>query len=165
MSHRTKFVIIICLQVLALFGMIAIKHYPLVAGKKIMLKVMPVDPRSLMRGDYVDLRYEVSRPGSLDTFLPKGRVYAKLKRDDDGIYHPEGYFVDRPDIGPDEAVLKGSVDYRGARYGIETYFVEEGTGNNIENMTRTGQVYAVIAVTRGGNATLVSLVSGNGSKL
>ena len=35
----------------------------LTTGETILLRVVPVDPRDLFRGDYVILSYEISRPG------------------------------------------------------------------------------------------------------
>ena len=40
-------------------------------GREVVLKVEPIDPRDLLRGDYVWLRYEVSSvPASLVTNMP-----------------------------------------------------------------------------------------------
>jgi uncharacterized membrane-anchored protein len=40
--------------------MIGYRHYWIETGEKIMLRVEPVDPRDLFRGDYVSLSYEIS---------------------------------------------------------------------------------------------------------
>ena len=48
-------------------------------GREIMLKVEPVDPRDLLRGDYVSLCYEISRiPVSQITNLPPEAVSERL---------------------------------------------------------------------------------------
>lgn len=47
--------------VIILIAMLILHAWPLWAGKPIYLKVQPVDPRDLFRGDYVTLTYEVSR--------------------------------------------------------------------------------------------------------
>ena len=41
--------------------MIAIHACPLVLGERILLKIQPVDPRDLFRGDFVILSYDISR--------------------------------------------------------------------------------------------------------
>jgi uncharacterized membrane-anchored protein len=58
-------------QVLFLVGMIAERAAPLRSGRTVLLRVVPVDPRDLLRGDYVTLSYEISRvpPG---TTIPGG---------------------------------------------------------------------------------------------
>jgi uncharacterized membrane-anchored protein len=43
-------------------------------------------------------------------------------------------------------------------YGIESYFVPENTGRDLEQATRTGVVKAVISVDRDGNAMIKGLI-------
>lgn len=40
--------------------MIASRYAILTSGREIVLETVPVDPRSLFRGDYVTLRYAIS---------------------------------------------------------------------------------------------------------
>jgi uncharacterized membrane-anchored protein len=49
------------LQLVILVGMIAVRAIPLVTGQIVLVKVQPVDPRDLFRGDYVILSYDFSR--------------------------------------------------------------------------------------------------------
>ena len=44
-------------------------------------------------------------------------------------------------------------------YGIESYFVPENTGRDLEQATRTGAVKAVISVDRDGNAAIKGLIA------
>ena len=57
---RGKFVLLILLQALILAGMIGYRYYWVETGEKIFLRVSPVDPRDLFRGDYVSLSYDIS---------------------------------------------------------------------------------------------------------
>ena len=41
--------------------MIALRAIPLLTGQTVLVKVVPVDPRELFRGDYVQLSYDFSR--------------------------------------------------------------------------------------------------------
>jgi len=50
-----------CFQVVILLGMIGLHSMPLFFGKTILIRVVPVDPRDLFRGDYVILSYAFSR--------------------------------------------------------------------------------------------------------
>ena len=53
-------------------GMIALRSIPFFGGKTVLLKVQPVDPRDMFRGDYVTLSYEFSiafRPREFRDFL------------------------------------------------------------------------------------------------
>lgn len=49
------------LQTGALAAMILDRAHHVASGREIVLPVVPVDPRSLFRGDYVILNYEISR--------------------------------------------------------------------------------------------------------
>ncbi|MQG38864.1 MAG: GDYXXLXY domain-containing protein [SAR202 cluster bacterium] len=62
MNHRMKVVLgfIILLQVLSLVGFVIYQENLKGTGRKIILQTIPVDPRDLLRGEYVDLRYEIS---------------------------------------------------------------------------------------------------------
>src|SRR5258708_2650618 len=51
----------VCLQALVLIAMIAIHAAPYLVGERIVLKVVPIDPRDVFRGDYVILGYEINR--------------------------------------------------------------------------------------------------------
>lgn len=99
------------------------KEQILAHGRVVLLRLAPVDPRSLMQGDYMVLRYD------LENQLPKGkdapargRIIVRL--DADGI----GSFVRLDDGSPlaaDEAALKFTRkgDYRIAS---ESFFFQEG---------------------------------------
>ena len=71
-------------------------------------------------------------------------------------------------VDPANVVLKGRVDtvWPGAegkppngriRYGIESYFVPEGTGKEIESAVRDKKVRAVLAVGADGTAAIKAL--------
>ena len=64
-------------------------------GREVLLKVEPVDPRDLLRGDYVLLGYEISRiPVKLIANIPAGAtttpgrrsIVVRLKKDADGYW-------------------------------------------------------------------------------
>ena len=101
-------------------------------GDSILVRVTPVDPRDLLRGQYFRLAYEFSRPreaiasaASLPTGSP---VWVVLKKE--GRYHvPKSASAQPADsLGPDEVILMGHLSSRWQiLYGIERYFVPEGT--------------------------------------
>ena len=76
MKRREFWVLVFAvgLQVAVLGAMIVHQARPLVTGDTILLRVVPVDPRDLFRGDYVILSYDFSRvsPGSI-VGLPQSR--------------------------------------------------------------------------------------------
>ena len=160
MSHKWKFTAIIAVQVAALILMIGYKQYALTEGKMVLLKALPVDPRSLMSGDYVALRYEIS---SLDAPFtrPGATVYALVRPGAEGLYNPAGFSWTSPAQSGDIVALKGKVVMAWgqpvARYGIETFYVPEGRGREIERKTREGSVIAVVRVLPDGAASLEGL--------
>jgi len=101
------------------------------SGPSIVVKVVPVDPRDLLRGQYLSLSYEFSRPWDSTAArlqIPSGApVWVVLRRE--GAFHvPKRLSLERPaPPDPDEVALRGRA--RGARYvfGVEQYFVPEGT--------------------------------------
>lgn len=88
----------------ALAGMVAWRQAPLLTGREIVLATEPVDPRSLFRGDYVDLTYTISRLSEREMPLPpltEGEtVYVALTADsEEGAWRAAGVMTRRP-IGP-----------------------------------------------------------------
>lgn len=111
-------------------------------GKEIRLKTVPVDPRDILYGDYVTLGYEISRLKpeiwKESSGLPKrgDAIYVVLKENRE-LYEPVAAYGSKPETGNDEVVLKGRVDYSwneeiSVKYGLEKYYVPEGTGRELE---------------------------------
>lgn len=143
-------------------------------GREIVLEVIPVDPRSLFRGDYVVLGYDVSRldlpPGAEPP--PVGSTYyVTLKKSQGDTWQLVGGGAAAPSgTTPDEVVLKGRVEYAakatperpaqvGIHYGIESFFVPEGTGRELEKMVGEKKLSALIAVDENGKAAIKGLLS------
>ena len=152
----------IVLQAGVLVGMIALKTWTVATGQTIYVRVMPVDPRDLMRGDYVILSYEFSRAGVIDGQPPRWdepgnrTVYALLQPEGDGKHWRINRFTQhRPDGG---VFLRGDLG-RGGRveYGIESYFVQEGKGRVYEDAVRSGRLSAEIKVDSAGAAVVQRL--------
>ena len=122
-------------------------------GDEVYLEIEPVDPLSLVRGNYVDLRYDV------DVDIPDGSdwddaVYVVLTDDRPAVILRAT--VDRPDLAPGEFCLRGrarsdSVDFPQ----LEQFFVTPERGREIETNLR--QYIAVVKVTGGSRAILVDL--------
>jgi uncharacterized membrane-anchored protein len=140
-------------------------------GREITLDVVPVDPRSLFRGDYIVLSYDVSRlgPGVLsDAPARGGTVYVAIARAEDGRWRAVAASPTAPAPENGRVVLKGRLDraWPGApgeqstarvAYGIESYFVPEGKGRELERLVRDKRISAVIAVDASGNAAIKGL--------
>ena len=155
-------------QILILLSMIAIRAIPLMTGQTVLVRVQPVDPRDLFRGDYVILSYDFSRVPSegVEGLSEKERgswkklegraVYVPLVPDSvPGHVRAGKVTVVKPATGP---FLKGQMEgYGSLKFGIEAYYVQEGNGLRYEKAIRDRQLSAELAVTSGGQAALKGL--------
>jgi uncharacterized membrane-anchored protein len=144
--------IILVLQILGLGGLYAYHLNIEKTGKTYLLKVWPVDPRDLLSGDYVSLRYDISTPPDR---------FDELKLDDNQdvyvVLQPAGPVWEIKDVTKVQPqsnlpYLEGRVLGRRILYGIERYYVPEGKGKDVP-----GDLSAEIAIQPGGKAQLKSL--------
>lgn len=143
-------------QLFILVAMILGRTVPFVGAQTVLLKVEPVDPRDLLRGDYVNLRYAINRiPGG--QFPPGQSVYATLVADPDGRHFHVGQFLHEPPAAG--LFIHGKTEgYGRATYGIESYYVQEGKGHEYESATLGGRLWAEVALSGDGSAALKHLV-------
>jgi len=159
---RILFYIAVALQLGILSAMIARKTYTRACGRRIMLRCAPVDPRSLFRGDYVDLRYDISHPDrrhlkGLRNFYRGQTVYVALAKRG-RFWTATGIYPHPPNLSRGELFIKGRAKENGAiEYGIESFFVPEGKGWPIESRGRTQELSAEIALDPFGHAVLIRL--------
>ena len=166
--ERKILLITVAAQLVILVGMIALRAVPLVTGQTVLVRVQPVDPRDMFRGDYVILSYDFSRvpEDGIEGLSEKERgswkkmegrtVYVPLIPDSvPGHWRAEKATVLKPATG---VFLKGQMErYGSLKFGIESYFVEEGSGRRYEQAIRDRQLSAVLAVTSSGQAVLKGL--------
>jgi uncharacterized membrane-anchored protein len=154
---------IVLFQIAVLVGLAAARVPILLFGETILLRVQPVDPRDLMRGEYVILGYDLWPLEGLDTFArigeePRRRtVYVRLVPDPDGVHwRPDSVSEQRPAEG---RFIRGIHEgYRDVRFGIEAYYVQEGEGPRLERALRDGRVSAEVALMPSGRAALRRLI-------
>lgn len=135
MTRRTLFLIGLLLELAAIFGLFAPYEMIRATGTPITLKTVPVDPRSILRGDYVILDYEAG--AGLPVVDTYGKaVYIILKKKGD-IYERVRIADEKPSLKEGQVCLAGRREYNRAVFpDIAQYFVEEGTGREIEEATR-----------------------------
>jgi len=148
-------------------------------GREIVLKTEPVDPRDLMRGDYVWLGYaDIS---SVDTGLVSGMwptedttapLWLILAPADDGTYVSSSASFSRPSaVGGEHVVLKSlpvriTVDHPAGglnsigplSFGIERYYVPEGEGLEIEKAQNEGRTTVAVRVSADGEPQIARLM-------
>ena len=146
------------------------------SGREIVLPIRPVDPRDLFKGDYARLGFDISLidaallpapeplpPNVIYQRTAPRTVFVTLEQQSDQSWKPVAVGERLPGAVPaNRIVLKGrteSWDRRRVIYGIERYFVPEGTGGRIEELARTSKLAAIVAVDRNGNAAIKGLVT------
>jgi uncharacterized membrane-anchored protein len=159
MMRHKGFLLLVCVQVLALVGL-AIGHAAVGwFGTEIRLKTKPIDPQDLLYGDYVALFYDISEvPFSYwqGEGEPNGDpVYVVLKPEE-GVYVVKEVVQHRPQTEPGEVFLKAKAetgwwmdrdeqDSLRLTYGLERYYVPEGTGTAWEDPEKTPVVHVKVA--------------------
>ena len=83
MNNKTKTLIILGFWLVLAFIFVAANEKVFLFGEEIRLKVKPVDPRDLLRGQYVALKYDISeiQVKKSEDFERGKTVYVSLKED------------------------------------------------------------------------------------
>jgi uncharacterized membrane-anchored protein len=164
-SRRKQFVLTtgLIFQLTVLVVMIVKPATTLVSGDTVLLRIVPVDPRDLFRGDYVILNYEFSRvppsgiPGLVTRDQPGQTVFVTLEPEGDGRHWRAGPFSLKPPASG--KFLRGQIgSHSQIEFGIESFFVQEGTGLEYEEAAGRRQLSAEVAVDDSGHAVLKRLV-------
>lgn len=147
--------------VLLFFGFNIVKNEKVLSeGEIVLLELRPVDPRSLMQGDYMTLHYEVcNHIYGLEAELNK---FCVVQLDDDRVAHFVSLTNDAAvALREDELLLRYSLEknsWGGKFYtiGSDSYFFQEGTANKYA----TAKYGMLKVVTKGemiGSCSLVGL--------
>ena len=153
MSRRVTllFAALVAAQVVGLMVFAGVRQTALLQGREVTLQTVPVDPRSLLQGDYAILDYEIAELPDYLRNLPEGAVVYVLLEPDGAIWHAVDYWHEVRPPG-DEVYVRGQVNEWGRLdLGIGTYFVPEGTGHIIEGAQ---DVKVVVAVGERGQAVI-----------
>ncbi|WP_027184441.1 GDYXXLXY domain-containing protein [Desulfovibrio inopinatus] len=129
-------------------GIVVTKENTLREGSCVLLPLRPVDPRSLLQGDYMALAYQLEDDVKKLSLPPKGRLVVRL---DD---HDVASFVridNGTSLSDDERYLKFT-NTGTPRVAPHSFFFEEGTGERY-----AGAKYGELRVDGDGNAILTHL--------
>jgi uncharacterized membrane-anchored protein len=165
MKKKYWFFAVVALQVLSLLGMIGFKYSVIATGQTVVLQSVPIDPRDLLRGDFVRIRFAITQ---LDlsgitsdgaALQPGDAVYVTL-RNNAPAWIPVKAGATLPALQDDEAVIKGKIINRngnllGVDYGIDSYYVGEGKGRPLER-----EKYWKLKLDRRGHAVIEGPASG-----
>ena len=159
-KYKWIIILINLIILLGLFNNSIIKKETLLSdGKLILLELAPVDPRSLMQGDYMRLRYAISENINYDSISKRGFCVVKLE--ETGIAKKVRIQDDRTPINEKEYLIEyTSKGWRGINIGAESFFFQEGEAEKYENAK-----YGGIKVDNQGNSLLIGLYDENRIKI
>jgi uncharacterized membrane-anchored protein len=167
-------VLVALLQTAFLGYMIESRASILRNGVDVVLKTVPVDPRDLLRGDYVVLAYDISTipadkvVGGFPTEATDAQISVRLEKQADGfwtvseasfgILAPKDgsvvarsapfYFYPTPDSPPSSVNVE---------YGIERYYVPEGEGRVLEEARNAATLSVTASVDDAGQMQIRSI--------
>jgi uncharacterized membrane-anchored protein len=156
---------LVAAQVLFVLGVAAAGYATAALGRTFWLSTQPIDPRDLLYGDYLNLRYQINElPGRLwrGPRPPRRQqpAYVLLAPTPAGdTYEATAVFPERPATTGSQVVLRGSVQAvwrRGLRlrYGLERYYVPETMSRQLH---RRRPMRVQISVAPWGQARVVRL--------
>lgn len=134
-------------------------------GREVTLELIPVDPRDLLRGEYVILNLAATTlsrdvPGADAKWRNGQEIFVSLETGSDGFARPVKVSATRKEAG--ELALRGEVqpnwnDDLRVRYGLDSFFLPEGAGKVIERLPRE-RVKLVIALHEDGRSMPLRLL-------
>lgn len=180
MEHRFRILLVsILLPFFIIAGIFFKAVYPLKFGKPVLLSVHPVDPRDLLRGHYVDLRYDFSeiKVGEIPTEIPRetrfnygDTLYLQLhQKTTESPATMHSLHSKKPETGlflkvtPRSSFLipKAREDNYSLDLiaGIESYFVPKVEASSLEKQVRKQNVLARVFISDSGEARIESLLA------
>ena len=158
-------ILVLALQCAWILGTVVVQENVLRTGQFILLETQPVDPRDLLRGDFVRLNYKISdvpreqffAPPLTGEVAPGTTVYVALTQSETNNFF-QLHRASTQWFAPasNEVIVRGlaAQNWRNRagsahlEYGLEQYFVAEGTGNP------TGKLTVQAAVGKSGRASI-----------
>ena len=149
MKKRLIALSILFVQILFLAGMIVYHAAKLQTADRVLLKTIPYDPRSIFRGSYVALTYEINslpqdllRDIQVKDVKSGDHLFVGLTKKGD-YWAAQSIYKNRPRDG--EIYLRGRVEeywsYRygedkkiNIKYGIESFFLNEERAQEVEKL-------------------------------
>lgn len=142
-------------------------------GREVILELAPVDPRSLMQGDYMALRFALGN--EVRQALWKQRDAAEEREDDSGMPPLTGRVLVAPDEqgvarfvaldsgqqpAPGQLHLEYRLRHGSVQFATNAFFFQEGTGQQYEAAR-----YGLFRVSESGQPYLTHMLNGQLEKI
>lgn len=172
MKYKKYLVVANLIVVLVYFGMTVYnKEAILKEGELVLLELAPVDPRSLMQGDYMRLSYKIVQSSNIDDIMtvkdsisvssvldpnsensiPKrGKLVIKI--DENGVGKGVRFFSKNEPLKEGELLVKYFKPDWGLNIGAESFFFQEGNSEKFEKAN-----YGGLRIDKEGNSILMGL--------
>jgi len=183
LSNQKKFYIAFMAQILIILVVIIIKISISGGGTSVLLQIEPVDPKDPLRGDYITYTFpEISEIRSYYySFKPTvGKNVFTCLSNSGGYWLLDSVHEENPK-NSGLICIKGKIssatvnneisseDYYSGRgnekinitYGLEQYFIPEGSGSEIDTAFHEGSVEIKVSVSDNGNAVIKGLYIDN----
>ncbi len=150
-KYKNIIILINLLILVVLFNKSVLKkEKTLTEGTLVLLKLAPVDPRSLMQGDYMRLQYKIARDLRLDTIAKRG--YCVVKLSEKGIAKKIRLQDNTTPLESDEYLINYTFNNWDINFGAESYFFQEGNAKKFEKAK-----YGGLKIDNSGKSILVGL--------
>lgn len=159
-NSRNLMIILNLIVLMVYFNHSIVKNEQLISnGRLVLFELTPVDPRSLMQGDYMDLQYKLL--ANVDSeYLPMiGTCIVRL--DSNGIAYDIVFKDDETSVQDGEQIIKyRSTDEWDIKIGAESFFFQEGEAEKFSNAK-----YGGLKIDADGKSLLVGLYDGQLKKI
>ncbi len=159
--------LLVAAQVLYVLGVAGAGYATAAFGQHIILSTAPIDPRDLLSGDFVRLRYAIGEnPLRLwhGAAPPRRRqaVFVLLAPGPDSLSTAVGVYATAPRPAANQAVLRGWVTdlYRGSfalRFNLERYYVPEASALRLEKAGRVHPLRVRVSIAPWGQARIAGV--------
>ncbi|AVQ30020.1 GDYXXLXY domain-containing protein [Fusobacterium varium] len=153
------FVVLNLLLLMIVFGYSVIKEEKNLKKATFYIKTVPVDPRSLIQGDYMVLNYDIAESARMEIGnIRKG--YIRIKINDLKI--AEFIRIDEEYLPPSNNEISIQFQKNGSNIdiGVNSYLFQEGTGNKFQKAQ-----YAEVIELKNGKLRLKNLLDKNFIKI
>lgn len=156
MKPLTRILVMVNLIIVLIYTLYYVnaKENILSDGELLLFELAPVDPRSLIQGDYMVLNYAVSRRVNRDSIPKKG--YMVVTKTTEGIAQRERLQANTTPLKDGEFLVNYTIPSWQMNIGANAYFFEEGKAE-----VYAAAKYGGIKIDNAGNSLLVGLFDEN----
>ncbi|BBB29135.1 GDYXXLXY domain-containing protein [Neptunomonas japonica] len=124
-------VMMVCLVLGAVNFTIFKKEQVLASGKLVLLQLAPVDPRSLMQGDYMRLRFALQREAFADKSVESEEGFIIVNLDENSVGQFTGFYQGET-LADNQVKMQYRVRDGKVKFATNAFFFQEGTAQTYE---------------------------------